>query len=167
MAKVACLIAGMLMGFTATHLLWSARYDNHLRADSEAKMKAAFEVIDIERDQSSVTAAVGAGVAEKTIAIQHRTQEVIRDVPKIITPDIDRRYPLPYGALRVYDASLGVSGPADGAGKPDDAPSPVATSDAFAVIAGNNGQCLEWREQLIGWQDWYAQQKALSEGSVK
>lgn len=159
--RVACLIAGFLMGFTTTHLLWAAKYDRHLREETQARLKGALEVIDHERAQAGVSAKVGADVAAKTNKIQYRTREVIRYVPQVITPETDRRYPLPYSALRLYDSSLGLSELAGASGEPDDAPAPIATSNAFAIIAANNGECLGWREQVIGWQQFWTEQKAL------
>jgi hypothetical protein len=47
-----------------------------------------------------------------------------------------------------------------GPGQSVGAPSGLALSSVAATVVGNYGLCNGFRQQLIGWQAWYAGQRA-------
>lgn len=114
------------------------------------------------REKISYDKGVAFGKTQARIVVVNK--EIIREVPRYITPAIDKRYPIPVGLERVYDASIygvPVSAIPDPTGKPDDSPSRFSASQFGAVAAENNGSCLVIREQLTALQGWVNEQRAL------
>lgn len=97
------------------------------------------------------------------VEIRWRTITTIREVPKYVTAETDRSYPIPVGLVRVHDAAargLDPSAVPDPSGLPDDAPSGVTASALGASIASNYGSCLADLERFRDLQGWVSQQKA-------
>lgn len=90
----------------------------------------------------------GFKIASAEVAREQKTQTVtntiIREVPAHVTPEIDKRYPVPWSVVRLHDAAaLGLSVAdiaADRSGA-DDAASDVAASEISSRIAENYGAC--------------------------
>ena len=121
----------------------------------------------VEGHGDAITAAVGAHAATQAVKIQTVTKEVIIHVPQIITPEVDSRYPLPNGFVRLHDAGVAgdLSTLSQPASEPDDAPSDVAASEAAVIIAANYGSCAETSGRLTALQDWVKdEQKAYDNG---
>jgi len=135
----------------------------------KADLHTAQHVIVRSAKADTITQATGERSSAAVTQIRYVTRTQIEKVPVYVTAETDRRYPLPWGAVRLYDASvLGLDPSAlpNPAGEPDDAPSTVAAS-AFATVAtGNNGQCLEDRQRLIDLQQWVRDEAALWNASV-
>ena len=128
-----------------------------------AEAKATARAKAVEAESTLITAQAEANV---TAALAHThtiTRTIIKEVPLVITPAIDRGYPLSVGFVRVLDASaLGrdVSAVPGTAGLADDATSPVKSSLAATIIAGNNGEHRSCIVQVTGLQDWITAQRA-------
>lgn len=91
------------------------------------------------------------------------TQHIIQKVPTYVTPEIDKRFPMPCGFIRLHDAAASGVEPEKislptGLSDPDICP--VTASAASAIIAGNYALALGWRADLISWEHWYADQAA-------
>lgn len=115
----------------------------------------------IARDKITQDIAVKAAEAiQKTITV---TRTIIREVPRNVTPEIDRSFPVPLGFVRVHDAAAS-GNPVDAVsiapGQPNDAASDVAMSEVAGVSAGNFGACHANAEQLKALQAWIVQQQA-------
>lgn len=88
------------------------------------------------------------------------------EIHNYVTPEIDRRYPLPWSLVRLHDAfALGFATPeAAGitlpAGQGDGDPSPFKDSDLAAVLNDNYAANKSCRVALKSWQDWYPQMAA-------
>ncbi len=126
---------------------------------------AARHAAQVAQRQGQVTQQAQARAVAVETQIRWRTRTIIQEAPLVLTPDTDRRYPLPVGFVRLYDASLlgrDLSAIPDPAGRPDDAPSGIAPSAAGAVVAGNNGECLADRARLIGLQQWIRDEAAAA-----
>jgi hypothetical protein len=81
------------------------------------------------------------------------TRTIIQKVPVHVTPEIDRRYPVPFAFVRVWNASASgrpVSEIALPPGKSDSDPSPTPISAVAAAAAANNGEQLACIEQVKG-----------------
>jgi hypothetical protein len=109
--------------------------------------------------QTKLTAALAKKPTIKTI---------IKEVPTYVTPAQDAsRGPLSVGAVQLYDNSLQTDTGLTGAYTPSspgisaDATSTLLPSTASAVIVYNNTLCLQWRDQLITWQQWYAAEQTI------
>jgi len=123
------------------------------RADVEAQDTARKK--QAAADAISLASAVKSAEARQKIVVQ--TVKLVQKVPVYVTRKIDARFPLPCGAIRLYNASTEgrdpdrVSYPTT---QPDDAPCPTKLSDAVRVIVANNGLAATTRQQLIDLQDW-------------
>jgi len=162
---VSCAI-GALIGSAGT---WRVRdmmeAEGRLKAE-RANTKAAVQVIKRTDQAARVTESVGARVEKRAVEIRYITRTLIKEVPVYVTAEADRLYPVPVGAVRLHDLAAQGSAPAvpDGSGESVDAPSGVAMSAFVATVVDNYGVCREVRGQVIGWQEWYAEQRKEWEG---
>lgn len=120
-----------------------------------ADMKAAQAVADLNAqlasdkasgDLAAMAQKIDAQFAADFSAITVLTQTQIKEVTRYVTPDIDRRYPLACGFVRVRDAAIIGTDPANiaAAGCSDDAAAaPVAASVVSAGDVSNYGICHE------------------------
>ena len=161
---VSCAI-GALIGSAGTWRVRDMMAAESKLAAERANTKAAVRVIAKTDKAAKITATVSA----KTEAAQARTRiiyrDIIREVPVYVTPETDRRYPLPVGFVRVLDRAA--RGPeaalADAAGEFDDRPSDVAASDAAGTLVDWAGAYYACRTQVTGLLDWNEQQRKLWE----
>jgi len=162
---VLVLALGIALGTGGT---WKVR--DWMAAEAEAKqakadLRAARIVVDRTQEAATITQDISASVDQRRAETRIVYRTITERIPVYVTPEIDRAYPVPYGFVRLHDAAAVGAPPAlsDGTGQPDDAPSGVAISAVAGTVTGNYGQCYAWRDQLIGWQDWYRQQQAAWE----
>jgi hypothetical protein len=119
-------------------------------------------------------------IAARQVTVVIKTEKVYRDriqkiyvqggqiensIPEILTPDVDRRLPLPAGFVRILDAAWSGEpvGPSDDS---DGRPSPVPPSVVAANEAANATSCRVWREQALGWRSFYADQQVAINGKA-
>lgn len=153
----------LLVAVGVLALLWLAdarayrRGANEVRAEWQAEKDAAAKAgRQLAERNAKVTTEVGAKVEKRQAEIRVVTKELIRDVPKYITVQSDARCVVPAGFVSLHDqAAAGVRSP-DPAGFAAEAPSDVALSTVGETVAANYGTCNVWREQVIGWQEWWA-----------
>lgn len=127
--------------------------------DQAAALKAIKAAVAKQAAQDAVAEKAAVEAAQKLQKIVTVTKTIVKEVPIHVTPKTDADFPLPCGFLRIADAaSAGV--PPDQialpTGKSDGDACPVPASVAANIIAQNYGEALKWREQLIGWQGFYA-----------
>lgn len=121
--------------------------------------------------------AAAQAIVQKEVQVVTQTETVYRDriqkiyvrgaeIEKSITPFVqpadDARCVVNTGLVRILDAAWAghAAGPAADS---DREPATVSLSDVAAVEAGNAMSCHAWREQVLGWRDFYAgQQQALN-----
>lgn len=128
---------------------------------AEAAAAAHTHVVIVQQAQVSAQAAQHDAEAQTKIITVTRT--IMKEVPVVLTPEVDRRYPLPIGFGRLHDAAaLGVdlSGVPDAAGRPDDAPDSVTASQAASIIVDNYGACHVTTQRLIDLQAWVRDEAA-------
>lgn len=118
-------------------------------------------------------------IAEKQVQVVTRVETVYRDrvqkiylegktietlIPDYIKPADDALFAVPVGLVRVLDAAWAgeAPGPADGA---DREPSGVPLADLAAVEVGNITSCHVWRNQALGWRQFYAEQQGAINGA--
>ena len=153
---------GAGVGTYATNTWWKAKERDRLAE----QVKEANRQIEREQQSDAATQATGEAVANAVDRVQWRTRTIIREVPVYVTPETDRSYgDLPLGFVRLHDAAATGTAPVPfGTGESSGTSGGVAPSAAISTIADNYGTCRVWREQVIGWQDWYATQSALWAG---
>lgn len=167
-APVVAALAAFALGFTGGYTYAWSRQEatiQRMKAETAETQKRAVEAARAqERAAAKITGAVETTSAEvqERVRVVYRT--ITRKVPVHVTPEIDRRYPLPCGFIRVLDAAAARVDPdrvSCGPGVPDDAPSDVTASEAGSNIAGNYGDATANAEQLRALQSWVREQEAL------
>jgi hypothetical protein len=154
-------VCGAAVAFAAGGFLgYRLSEGNHAQAD----VKAALHSVAVVQRQGQVSTAVAVKQQAQQDHIVYLTRTIIKEAPNVITPEVDRTFPLSVGFVRLHDSSaLGqdlsaVSGPS---GLPDDAPSPVASSALATTIASNYGECHIDQSRLVALQDWISAQQAI------
>jgi hypothetical protein len=128
----------------------------HIEADKEAVRKAVEKARQTEAKGVTISTETGAKVEKARVEIRTITKTITREIPVVLTPEVDRTFRLPNGLVRLHDAAaLGIAPSAGPAGQPDDGPSPVAPSQLAGAITDNYGICHELRAQVDGWQSFY------------
>lgn len=130
-----------------------AQLGDLLAAEAAAKRRAQA----INARQAAINAQASAKEAAAQRRIRYVTRTIAKEIPTILTPEVDRRFPLSVGFVRVFDAAaLGVdlSALPDPAGQPDDSASPVKPSSAASIVNADFGECHLDQERLTGLQEW-------------
>jgi hypothetical protein len=152
---------------------WTLPFPPSLRAERDAALLSYATLVNGQRKQAMIlqakvdAAEARADASEKTAAaaIAARVSRQTKEVPDVVTPTVDRSYPLPVGLVRVHDAAaLGVelsSLPAP-AGLADDAPDPAPASALADVIVANYGACASTAQRLTAIQDYVRVLSSLS-----
>lgn len=152
------LAAGGAGGFQLRDLMAKADAGEQTRAD----LRGARDVIDRTDKAAQITQTVSQSVDQtrERVRIEYRT--ITERIPVYVTAEADRRVDVPVGFVRLHDAAAEGSASTlpDRPGESPDAPSGVALSAVAGTIVPNYEQCHVWRGQVIGWQNWYAEQKA-------
>jgi len=131
------------------------------RQHEEAKVarqieKASQRALQRQEKASQASAKVGAEYEARAVEIRTVYRTITREVPHVVTPEMDRAYPLSVGWVRLHDAgALGLPLAPDPTGRPDDAASEVGSGDAIGTILGNYEVAHLCEAQVLAWQDWY------------
>jgi hypothetical protein len=160
-------VAGVafLLGFGGCWKLRDMMADHAKVQALQGQVKAVqHEAVQVAKqdDVSNTDAAAHEVAAAK---IQTQGQALAKEIPAHVTPQMDARFAVPVGAVRLLDAAalgVDVSAVPDPAGKPDDAPSGIVFSSAVAGLAANDKACRLDDQQLIDLQTWLNHQVALA-----
>lgn len=128
------------------------------RAGAEAKAErvardAALRAVVRLQAQARAATAAGENHAVEVERVRTVYRTITKEIPVVLTPEVDRAFPLPNGLVRLHDAAaLGRAlGPAP-AGQPDDASSSVTAGRFGSVIAGNYESCAVEMRKLADLQ---------------
>jgi len=153
------------LALLAALLVFQVQRNQIIHADlraSQAKLATARADLRKATAAQAVTATVAADVERRQVVVRYVTRTLIERVPIYVSPEVDRRYPLPVGLVRLHDeAAAGVSPVPGSAGEPDDAPSDTPASALASTLIGNYGDYYACREQVRGWIAWSEQQKQV------
>ncbi len=153
------------LALLAALLVFQAQRNQIIHADlraSQAKLATARADLRKATAAQAVTATVAADVERRQVVVRYVTRTLIEKVPVYVSPEVDRRYPLPVGLVRLHDAAARGEADLPGpAGEPDDAPSGTPASALAQTLIGNYGDYYACREQVRGWIAWSEQQKQV------
>lgn len=94
-------------------------------------------------------------IQERIRVVEKKGQDIVREVTKFVDRETDKQYPVPNGVVRLHDAAA--TGVSPGApAESDKDPSTVAASRLSETIGDNYTAYFVCREQVIGWNDFYA-----------
>lgn len=136
-----CLLLAFLFGFQT----------GEQRAQSRAEQRQLGE------QRQWQTRLAGLAQQQKWLQLQHdkQVQSLERNL-EAYRQHVRQRIVLPAAWRLQHDAAARLSASAQPAAGASDRP--LATDDfaALDTVSHNYARCQQWREALIGWQDWYA-----------
>lgn len=124
-------------------------------AHAATALKQAAVALALTQAAQNAVNKTGSETVRRIEVVRTVTRTIIQKVPVYVTPAIDRRYPVPYAFLRVYNASANGRAVSDiplPPGKSDGDPSPTPFSTVAAIAAENNGEHRACIEQVNGLQ---------------
>jgi hypothetical protein len=125
-------------------------------------LRAAVQAVKAVERRDKITFDVGTKFETVRAAASAATRRRQQEVPRHVTPKMDRDYPVPCGFVRVFNTAT--HGPVpDAAACPDDSPSGVALSEVGQAETENDGQYDAVAEQLKALQDWVRRQQGLAQ----
>ena len=95
-------------------------------------------------------------VFDRLVEVHTKGEEVVREVPIIITKEVEQACPggLPRGFVRLHDAAV-ANRAAGGPSLTDADPAGVTIARGAETVAGNYAEYHVCREQVIGWNEYY------------
>lgn len=143
---------------------YKAEYDNWVTNTKNAQAQ-------FMREQADLISQLTKSLSEAEERYRNKPT-TIKEVVRYVPAEVDARYPLPVGFLRLYVETLQgpTAAPASGPFVPGSfsadvgEASPIALSQ-FGLIAGsNNAECVLRGEIIHAWQEWYFKVKKMYEG---
>ena len=92
---------------------------------------------------------------DRIVKVREKGQTIVKEVPVYVDKTDDAACELRNGFVRIHDAAA-TNNPPIAASDADRNPSGIALSQAMSIIADNYQTCHVLREQVIGWQEFYA-----------
>jgi hypothetical protein len=125
--------------------------------------KQAERTVTIIKREVQVVTQTEIKYRDRVRTIYQQGEQLESRIPDLVTPDVDRRLPLPAGFVRVLDAAW-TGDPVGPASDSDGEPAGVPPSVVAANEADNATSCRAWREQALGWREFYAGQQGAVNG---
>lgn len=143
---LACFLAGA--GTTWRVMSWR---------EGAQQTRQAVATVRLVTHQADINTQLSTLYLPQFVFIQTETTRRIAEVPKHVTPEIDRAYPVPLGFVRVWNDATHGPVPEPAAGRDQD-PSGVPLSDVASAHTEDQGTLDLCRKQIVLWWDWYDQQ---------
>lgn len=147
----AALVSGLLAS-TATWRVMSWR-------EGAQETKFAVQQIKLIDKDLQINLQLGDLVVKGVQVINTETVQIVREIPQHVTPEIDSHYPVPLGAVRMWNAQTGGTVPPAAAGSDAD-PSGTPISAVVYAHAQDTDTLKKCELSLTAWWDWYDQHKA-------
>lgn len=143
---IGCVLAGAAGGVYVTKKFWDASEKTAVTAAANQQEVRFHTVIRVEQV-----------VQERIVRVQAKAKEIVREIPKIITVEVEKACPggVPVGFVRVHDAAAANQSPA-AAALTDARPAGITLAETGTVVADNYEQYHICRQQVIGWNLFYA-----------
>jgi hypothetical protein len=152
--EICALVAGALglLGFTGGVMVGS-HYSSKALAKLEAEVATAKKVQEVELQRlMDYSQQLEAQLKQRNVQIRTVTKEIVREIPKLVGDGVC----INPGWVRVHDAAA--AGVSIGSGEFVGPAPDVTAARAAEVVAQNYGECLVWREQVLGWQKWHGEE---------
>lgn len=132
---------------------------------ADYKVAQAQQVVTKIVTQVKVVKEVETVVRDRIVKIYVQGAKIEKAIPDYVQPVDDARFAVNAGFLRIVDAAWTGSPPGPAVDS-DREPAGVPLSAVAAVEAGNATSCRAWREQALGWRDFYAKQQVVFNGKA-
>ena len=158
MYKIFLIPAAFVLGFFGIFV--EGKY--YAMAEYTAKIEEMQKQVDLASEQSAkINTVIQTRVVEKIKYVKETSNANIQIVEKIVTK-YDNICTLSNAAIVLHDsAAKNVVAPSTGGSV--EGTSNVKASELITTTTENYGTYYQIREQLIGWQQWYKQQKKIYE----
>jgi hypothetical protein len=134
-----------------------------VQAWEEAEQKAELHAREVEAKAETINTDLQNQLTTALSRTRTITKTLIKEVPNYVTVKADAGCVVPLGFMQLHDAAaagVDVSGLPGGTSGAVNAASGVKLSSVAATVVGNYGTCNATRQQVIGWQSWYAKQSS-------
>lgn len=129
------------------------------------KENAAIQTVKIVQAEARVVIKTEIEYRDRIQKIYIQGVEIEKHITDYVKPADDAHFGVNVGFLRNIDAAwAGV--PIGPAAESDREPAGIPLSEVAAVEAGNATSCRVWREQSIGWRQFYARQQVVINGKA-
>jgi hypothetical protein len=131
-------------------------------ADAMTDYQAKQAIRIIER-QAKVVSVTETKYRDRIKTVYVQGEKIESSIPTYVQPVDIGRFAVNAGFVRVLDAAWAgdTAGPA---GDPDREPADIPLDEVAAVEVHNATSCRAWREQALGWRDFYARQQVAVNG---
>lgn len=161
-------VAGLILLVVGAALTYSWGYTSGV--DSGTKTHTAYvnaqttQTVKVAEQQVKVVTKVETVYRDRVQIIYREGKTIENQIPNYIKPADDNLFAVPVGLVRVLDAAWTgeAAGPADGA---DREPSEIPISQIALTQVGNITVCHVWREQALGWRQFYGEQQRAINGA--
>lgn len=154
-AAVALYFLGMLKGERAAG-------ESHI---AYVEQRAAQDLhVAVAREKVVVRTEVEYRDRIKTIYV--KGEEIEKLVPVYITRDDDQRFGVNAGFVRSFNAAWSGEPPGPAA-ESDREPAGIPLSEVGEVEAHNATTCRAWREQALGWREFYGRLRSIESSAVQ
>lgn len=138
--------------------LWGLRQYNKQIAEYQEKIKVA------EEQSGKVNTVIQTKVVEKIKVVKETTNANVQVIEKVVTK-YDNLCTLSNAAISLHNAAS-QNEVSRSSGNTVEGTSNVKASELLTTVTENYGTYYQMREQLLGWQQWYKEQRKIYE-SVK
>lgn len=135
-------------------------------ANQAGKVQQATATVRLVEHQANIQMNLGTLYVPQFVFIQTETNDAAKEIPKHVTPEIDRAYPVPLGFVRVWNSRTdGPIPPAAAGSDADPSGTPLSTvAGAHNDDVGALKTCLKANAE---WWDWYDQHSVAWDRSQK
>jgi predicted membrane protein len=131
--------------------------------DKVAEIETKVEEVKVESEK--VNTVIQTKYVDKIKIVKEKAEENVKIIEKIVT-QYDNKCELSNAAIVLHDsASQNTISPSTGSVV--EGTSKVKISDVLRTVTDNYATYYQTREQVIGWQQWYKEQKKLYEDKLK
>lgn len=143
--------------------LHEARRGADAMADYQAKQAA--QTVRIANRQAKVVTVTETKYRDRIKTVYLQGEKIESSIPIYVQPVDIGRFAVNAGFVRVLDAAW--AGDAIGpAGDSDREPARLPLDEVASVEVHNATSCRAWREQALGWRDFYARQQVAINGKA-
>lgn len=153
----ACLIGAFLAG-DAVWKFQAMRYEGRLARAQAALVSYQAQIASanarLEKAQAKVVTRVEVRYRDRIKGVKEKGDALIKEAPVYVTSEDSARFGVNIGFVRSYNAAFSGIAPRPPA-ESDREPARIPLTDIAETNAFNANLCWQWREQALGWQEFY------------
>src|SRR5260364_294303 len=156
-----CLISALLAG-AAVWKFQAMRYEARLARAQAALVSYGAKIASanarLEKAQARVVTRVEVRYRDRIRVLKEKGDAIIKEVPVYVSSEDSARFGVNIGFVRSYNAAFSGIAPSPPA-ESDREPAGIPLTEIAETNAFNARICRQWKEQALGWRDFYRQLK--------